>query len=515
MSKAGFDFSTGANAALPWAVLPLLVAPWLNPFTSGPNAAVMPFLVAWACTAVVLLWWALIPQTPPQRLRTVVLAWVVAASVNAALGLLQYFNVSQHWAPWVNQPGLGEAFGNLRQRNQFATLCSMGLAALAWWALESQSLARRYRAGVFIAASLAVAMVAAIAASGSRTGALQLVVLALLGLWWSWAARQSAPAKAVLLVVVAALVIYLLAALLLPKGAGIEHGALDRWPESSAQCASRLNLWRNVLYLIAQKPLWGWGWGELGYAHFITLYDAPWAGLRFCELLDNAHNLPLHLAVELGVPAALLLCGVVAVWIWRRRPLQEKQPERQLAWAVLAVMGVHSLLEYPLWYAHFQVAALLCLWVLHAFPSGVASANRAEPRATAWGLPAWGLGLFIALVCAIALWSYWRVSQPFLAPEDRAPQYREQSWAQIRQVWMFSDQVDFAQLAVTPVTPANASYMQSLATDLLHFSPEPMVVQKLLQSAQMQGNDADVAFYAKRFEAAYPADYGNWITTRP
>jgi len=50
---------------------------------------------------------------------------------------------------------------------------------------------------------------------------------------------------------------------------------------------------------------------------------------------------------------------------------------------------------------------------------------------------------------------------------------------------------------------------------LLHFSPEPMVVQKLLQSAQMQGNDADVAFYAKRLEAAYPADYANWLKSRP
>jgi hypothetical protein len=36
-----------------------------------------------------------------------------------------------------------------------------------------------------------------------------------------------------------------------------------------------------------------------------------------------------------------------------------------------------------------------------------------------------------------------------------------------------------------------------------------------LQSAQVQGKDADVAFYAKRFEAAYPADYGNWVQSRP
>jgi len=67
----------------------------------------------------------------------VALAWLVAACASAVLGLLQYFDISRDWAPWVNQPGLGQAYGNLRQRNQFATLCSMGLAALWWWAQQA------------------------------------------------------------------------------------------------------------------------------------------------------------------------------------------------------------------------------------------------------------------------------------------------------------------------------------------------------------------------------------------
>ena len=59
----------------------------------------------------------------------------------------------------------------------------------------------------------------------------------------------------------------------------------------------------------ASSPWLGWGWGELDYAHYATLYDGP----RFCDILDNAHNLPLHLAVELGIPgrdAALRRPGV-------------------------------------------------------------------------------------------------------------------------------------------------------------------------------------------------------------
>ncbi|NZA01899.1 O-antigen ligase family protein [Ottowia beijingensis] len=97
---------------------------------------------------------------------------------------------------------------------------------------------------------------------------------------------------------------------------------LERLRTGESTCGSRLILWRNVLHLIGLKPWTGWGWGELDYAHYITLYE----GARFCHILDNAHNLPLHLAVELGVPVALAVCGLVAWLVWRGRPWAEQHP---------------------------------------------------------------------------------------------------------------------------------------------------------------------------------------------
>ena len=72
----------------------------------------------------------------------------------------------------------------------------------------------------------------------------------------------------------------------------------------------------------------------------------------------------------------------MGVWlVWRARPWRETQPLRQLAWVVLALILVHSLLEYPLWYGPFQIAALLSVWILcsgsggRALPGGVYVVN--------------------------------------------------------------------------------------------------------------------------------------------
>ena len=80
--------------------------------------------------------------------------------VSSAIGLLQYFGVAGTFSPWVNQTNFGEAFANLRQGNQFATLTNMALAALVWVNFYSQptsGLARPNRyAWVMAAAGLSI-----------------------------------------------------------------------------------------------------------------------------------------------------------------------------------------------------------------------------------------------------------------------------------------------------------------------------------------------------------------------
>jgi O-antigen ligase len=433
-------------------------------------------------------------------------AWLLAALLSCLIALLQYFGVGQAWSPWVNSASVGEAFANLRQRNQFATLTTIGLAALLWRAQAVRTLPWASSASLLAAVLLGLGN----AASSSRTGLLELLALALLLLVWpQW--RH----PLVWRVMLAAGAAYASATLLLPWLAGLGVGGagiLARMQEQGPSCASRLTLWHNVLYLIAEKPWTGWGWGELDYAHFITLYPGP----RFCYIASNAHNLPLHLAVELGLPVATLLCGGGLWALWLAKPWREPNLARQLAWAVLALLGFHSLLEYPLWYGPFQLTAglaLALLWLTRPASVPAARSGRsARPSTDVPGL--WRLVIATSLMLAVlyAAWDYQRIRQIYLPVAERSAPYRDDTLVKLRNSWLFRSLVDFAELNTTELSPANASASQALAEAMLHFSPEPMVIEQLLDSLRMQGRDDAAQFYLARFKAAFPEPYERWTS---
>lgn len=476
-----------------------LCLPWLNPFSGGPSPSVLPWLVTLACAAFVLLWFKANEFLNPE---TVALAWLAAAGLSSVMGLLQYFGGTTSLSPWVATTNVGEAYANLRQRNQFASLTNIGLAALLWWVVQSRTRQSRVPGSTGMLAA-AMLLAAGNAASSSRTGLMQLLLLG--GLVWMWGGWRWPETRRLMSV---AIVAYVVAALALPALLGLslsEHGMWGRLRTGDPACSSRLTLWSNVLHLIGQRPWLGWGWGELDYAHFITLYPGP----RFCEILDNAHDLPLHLAVELGIPAALLMCGGLLWLVLRSRPWREADPSRQLAWSVLAVILLHSMLEYPLWYGPFQLALGLCLGLLWPAP---ANTRLQEDRYLETRGPIWQATLAGSLLLAVAYaaWDYRRISQIYLNPEQRSAAYRDNTLEKIRGSWLFTDQVRFAEFTLTPLNLGNALQLNAMAHELLHYSPEARVVEKLIESAILLGRDDEAQLFLARYRAAYPLQYEQW-----
>ncbi len=536
---------TGTAGASPFRLLLCLVClvclllPWLNPHAGGPSSSVEPWLFSAFCTAIAfgthgpaalrgavgpaltaLAVWALArsgvsPEAlalaaacllvymaasiaaagcaRPELVRAVALAWLLAASASTAIALVQYFGLAEPFAGWISASALGEAFANLRQRNQFASLTVIGMASL--FLLVPREM-RRWPAWAAMC-WLAIGN----AATTSRIGLLQMVVLGALACAWPGPRRERA------LLWTAGLLAYGVAAMALPSllEAALGQPGSRLWVRVAGveACSSRWVLWSNVLELIAQRPWLGWGWGELDYAHFVNLYDGP----RFCDILDNAHNLPLHLAVELGLPAALLACVGLLWAIARAAPWHETDAVRQMAWAVLAVIVLHSLVEYPLWYGPFQLAFGLCLGLLwpargaRALPSPAARAGAAALTAV------------VVLACAYSAWDYRRVSQIYLPAEARAPGRRDNPLSEARKSWLFRSQARFAELTITPLTAANAQWTFDSAADLLHYSPEPRVIEKLIESGAALGPSSEMRLHLVRFRAAFPDAYRAWSQT--
>ena len=480
----------------------------------------MSLLLSWACAAVLVGIGAIgsssrsTSQANSDRLlAAIAAAWLIAALLSALIGLVQYFGLSFLFEPWVFQTPAGRAYANLRQPNQFATLINIGLVALIWWQAGGPSgpalaagangvASPSKRAAAPVAAAILLAM--GNAASSSRTGMVQMALL--ISIPWMWNAgvwRQAFIQR----ILSTYLIAYAVAALVLPTLAGLDFDSTGLWSRmhDGQTCTGRLTLWSNVLQLIAQKPWLGWGWEELDYAHFITLYS----GERFCGILNNAHNLPLHLAVELGIPVAVLATCTGLWLIGRAKPWRETNLTRQMAWAVVALILLHSMLEFPLWYGPFQTAFGLCIWILWQHPGhGLTSPGKLR-RSSPQVARALTAGLFLAFL-GYAAWDYDRVSQIFLPRKMRTEAYRLNTLEKIQDSWLFQGQVQYAELVRTELSGANARHMNALAKQTLHFSPEALVAERLIESAILLNQPEEEQFYRVRYQAAFPEKYALW-----
>ena len=170
----------------PRAVLLLaaLTLPWLWPFTAGPRAATQPYLVGMGLATLALVLWPV--REPEHAARLAALGWLAAAGISGVIALLQYFDLETPFFPWFNIAEPRQAFGNLRQPNQLASLLVIGVLALRW------QVQRGRRPGRAPAVALLALLTTALAATASRVGLVELLACGALALWWARAGSSAA-----------------------------------------------------------------------------------------------------------------------------------------------------------------------------------------------------------------------------------------------------------------------------------------------------------------------------------
>lgn len=400
------------------------------------------------------------------RLTAFHAAWVVAGALNGLIAIVQVFAPS--WPDGVviaAALGDGRAVGNVRQSNYLSSL-------LIWSAVALVPLVDAGRLRFRSAAPLLVLMMLGAVLSGSRTGMLGVV---LLGLWGLADRRLSPLARALLW---AAPLVFAGAWWLMSAAGGIgapESAAAQRLAGGVEGGANRLLLWRNVLELIAAQPWTGVGFGQFNFAWTLTpLADRP------AEYFSHAHNLPLHLATELGVPLAMMILGLLslALWLAARRAWRASGPGAagpRAAFVMLLLVALHSQLEYPLWHASFLLPTA---WVLGTC-LGLGLTERAGNPAARDTLRPVGLAMIMASL--VSLVDYSRVVPVFAS--DRAVPLTERI-ADGQGSWLHAHHADYAG-AVTARTPAEGVLAFERAT---HFVLDGQLLAAWARRLAQQGN---------------------------
>ncbi|MEX2628331.1 MAG: O-antigen ligase family protein [Tistlia sp.] len=336
-----------------------------------------------------VFWLALYLGRRPARARAVLWCVVISTAAYATYGLLAYLDGNHAmglYEKYVYRDSLTATFVN---RNSFAAYAALGLVVAAALAQErlagglARGAGRRVAllrlldgldGGFWICLYGLVVCGGALLLSTSRGGALA----ALAGLLVVGLARRGAQVGRAdegrrgggLLF---AGLIWGGAAVLLLGAGDLLIGRLEGVASAGNHRLLVLDLGARAL---AERPLTGFGLGSFPDVFLRYRDDAFGLGLGS---MRKAHNSYLELAIEAGIPAALLLLTALGLATWRcLAGLFERRQNVVFPIAALsatAVVAVHSLLDFSL-----QIPAITVTWCLLL---GVGMAQSWRPRRSA------------------------------------------------------------------------------------------------------------------------------------
>ncbi len=418
------------------------------------------------------------------------LAWgcLLAGLAGTAIGCVQVFAPGLADGQWIARTGfVGRAVGNVRQPNHLATLLLMAAIGLVW-------LAQRRRWAFWAVLPAMALLVGGVVLTASRTGLWFGVPLLLLwGLFdrslerrWRWLLGLTP-----LLAALAWAGMHWWAA----SGLGV-FGAEQRLDQEGAGSPSRVKILLNAVSLLQQYPD-GVGWGAFNRAWTLTPFPE-----RPISFFDHTHNLPLQLLVELGwlwggLVLAALLAGLLIALRAAWRAQGEQATTQRAALMLVAVVALHSQLEYPLWYAYFLLPTALALGL--AMPRGAESA-----RQTWRALPL--IGLLLIAGSAYALWEYRKVVAIYAPPKDRAAPLVERI-AEGQRTLLFSRHADYAAATALGANAAALAAAQRTGWQLI----DARLLMAWAKSLQATGETDKARYLVERLREFRSRDGEAWL----
>lgn len=278
------------------------------------------------------------------------LAWAIITGglMSMAIIVLAQLGLSEvePWSLFIRD----YSASHIGQINHLANYLALGLASVLYLFLSHHL---KFSWSVLVT----VLFLLGLAYTGQRMAVLYVFVLSVIG--WGLARRCVQPevksrAKHLLWLIP----LFIVADLIMPLLSFLEAASspIERVTATMGRESVRLTYLEQAWQLFTQYPVVGAGWGEYAWHNFNVTDQYPGQ----TGLTGNAHNIVFQLMAETGFVGAVSLLLFIGWWLFRQRT-GALTPERWWVLALLAVLGIHSLLEYPLWYAYFLVIAALVL----------------------------------------------------------------------------------------------------------------------------------------------------------
>jgi O-antigen ligase len=297
-------------------------------------------------------------------LLAIVLAFclLLGSEISSLIGILQYFKWHTLLDPWL-MPRLSKAvYGNIGQPNHFANYVMLGVISLLY--LNSKK-----KIANLAALACCLPLLLVLALSGSRSSWFYLIAMAALSYFFYKRDQLSAPPFIRVAGIMAGLLL-INGLLLIPflSGGGLDSlTPLERMYSAVNSAGSvsgsayggsiRLYLWHEASLMFLHAPWLGIGFGQYTWQHFQMLPTLKMTQIQ--GLYNNAHNLFFQLAAETGLAGLTVLFGTLIPWLRRTRRASVSL-EAWWGYGILSVLFIHSMLEYPFWYAYFiGIAAFL------------------------------------------------------------------------------------------------------------------------------------------------------------
>ncbi|MEM5434927.1 PglL family O-oligosaccharyltransferase [Paraburkholderia diazotrophica] len=280
--------------------------------------------------------------------------------------VIQLFHLEVKVTPLVvayNVTSERRPFGNMAQANHLATYIAFATAGAMY-------LVQTRRINVFIWLLVSAIYSGGLALTVSRGPWLQMGVIVVAGFWMAFAeqrrdaSRRRSGREWLLPVVLAALFFVVNAAIRwanLHYDLGLAQSAAERMKDAS-QIAPRIALWKYGLTMFRTHPLLGVGWGEFPRYQF----DLAKA-LGGVEIANNSHDIFIDLLAKTGlIGLGIVLLGLGA---WFMRVVRVPHTAaRVFGLAVIGVLVMHALVEYPQQYMFFLLPAMFVFGLLDTKP---------------------------------------------------------------------------------------------------------------------------------------------------